>query len=274
MRKIKEIMLRFLSFGSGSSGNCYLLYTDTDCLMIDCGVGIRSLKKSFHNYGLQMKMVHNILITHDHADHVKSVGSISGDLQLPVYTTSDVHLGISKNWCVRRKIDHELTRELIKDQEVQIGEFYVTPFSVPHDSTDCVGYSIRHDDLYFTLVTDCGHITDDIAHYISISNYLVIEANHEPEKLSSGPYPRHLKERISGLNGHLSNEACANALANNATPNLHHVWLCHLSDENNHPELAKKTIESMLRNRGIIAGKDFLLDVLKRKTPSEVFNLV
>ena len=185
-----------------------------------------------------------------------------------------MHLGISKNWCVRRKIDHELTRELIKDQEVQIGEFYVTPFSVPHDSTDCVGYSIRHDDLYFTLVTDCGHITDDIARYISISNYLVIEANHEPEKLANGPYPRHLKERISGSNGHLSNEACANALANNATPNLHHVWLCHLSDENNHPELAKKTIESMLRNRGIIAGKDFLLDVLKRKTPSEVFNLV
>ena len=92
--------------------------------------------------------------------------------------------------------------------------------------------------------------------------------------MANGPYPRHLKERISGSNGHLSNEACANALANNATPNLHHVWLCHLSDENNHPELAKKTIESMLRNRGIIAGKDFLLDVLKRKTPSEVFNLV
>ena len=70
-------MLKFLSFGSGSSGNCYLLFTDTDCLMIDCGVGIRTLKKHFHNYGLQLKMVHNMLITHDHADHVKSVGSVS-----------------------------------------------------------------------------------------------------------------------------------------------------------------------------------------------------
>ena len=83
-----------------------------------------------------------------------------------------------------------------------------------------------------------------------------------------------LKERIGGPNGHLSNEACANALVDNASPCLRHVWLCHLSDENNHPELAKKTIKSVLRDKGIIAGKDFMLDVLKRKTPSEVFNLI
>ncbi len=266
-------MLKFLSFGSGSSGNCYLLYTDTDCLMIDCGVGIRSLKKHFYNYGLQMKMVHNILITHDHADHVKSVGSISGDLQLPVYTTPEIHQGINHNWCVRRKIDGSFAKNLDKGVEVQVGNFRVVSFGVPHDSTDCVGYSIVADDIRFTLVTDCGHITDDIAHYISMSNYLVLEANHEPEKLAAGPYPRHLKARISGPNGHLSNEDCAKALVDNASPALRHVWLCHLSDENNHPELAKKTIESILRASGIIAGKDFLLDVLRRKTPSEVYSL-
>lgn len=266
-------MLKFLSFGSGSSGNCYLLYTGTDCLMIDCGVGIRSLKKHFHNYGLQLSMVHNVLITHDHADHVKSVGSISGDLHLPVYTTEDVHRGISRNWCVRRKIDSQLAKNLVKGKEIMIGAFRVTPFGVPHDSTDCVGYSIECGGIRFTLVTDCGHITEDIAHYISISNYLVIEANHEPEKLEAGPYPRHLKKRISGPDGHLSNEACAKALVENASPALRHVWLCHLSDENNHPELAKKTIEAVLRDSGIIAGKDFMLDVLKRKIPSEVFGL-
>ena len=266
-------MLKFLSCGSGSSGNCYLLYTDTDCLMIDCGVGIRSLKKHFHNYGLRLNMVHNVLITHDHADHVKSVGSISGDLQIPVYTTEDIHRGISQNWCVRRKIDSRLVRNLTKGEEISIGEFKVTSFGVPHDSTDCVGYSIEHDSTRFTLVTDCGHITEDIAHYISISNYLVIEANHEPEKLAAGPYPHHLKVRISGPNGHLSNESCAKALVENASPVLRHVWLCHLSDENNHPELAKKTIEAVLRDSGIIAGKDFMLEVLKRKIPSEMFEL-
>ena len=266
-------MLRFLSFGSGSSGNCYLLYTDTDCLMIDCGVGIRSLKKHFHNYGLQLNMVHNVLITHDHADHVKSVGSISGDLQLPVYTTKDVHRGISQNWCVRRKVDQQYVRFVQKGEKITIGEFKVTPFGVPHDSTDCVGYSVEYEGIRFTLITDCGHITDEIAQFISISNYLVIEANHEPEKLAAGPYPRHLKERISGPNGHLSNEACAKALVENASPALRHVWLCHLSDENNHPELAKKTIEAVLRDSGIVIGKEFTLEVLKRKIPSEMHEL-
>lgn len=266
-------MLRFLSFGSGSSGNCYLLYTDTDCLMIDCGVGIRSLKKYFHNYGLQLNMIHNVLITHDHADHVKSVGSISSDLQLPVYSTKDIHKGISQNWCVRHKIDNQYVRHLNKKEEITIGEFKVTPFEVPHDSTDCVGYSVEHEGIRFTLITDCGHITDEIAHFISISNYLVIEANHEPEKLAAGPYPRHLKERITGPNGHLSNSDCAKALVKNATPALRHVWLCHLSDENNHPELAKKTIEAILRNGGIIIGKEFRLEILKRKIPSEVYEL-
>ena len=214
-----------------------------------------------------------MLITHDHADHVKSVGSISGDLHLPVYTTEDVHRGISRNWCVRWKIDSQLAKNLVKGKEIMIGTFRVTPFGVPHDSIDCVGYSIECGGIRFTLVTDCGHITEDIAHYISISNYLVIEANHEPEKLEAGPYPRHLKKRISGPDGHLSNEACAKALVENASPALRHVWLCHLSDENNHPELAKKTIEAVLRDSGIIAGKDFMLDVLKRKIPSEVFEL-
>lgn len=267
-------MLRFLSFGSGSSGNCYLLYTDNDCLMIDCGLGIRTLRKHFTTYGLQMNKIRNILITHDHADHVKSVGSISTDFQLPVYATAKVHQGIKENWCVRKKVPDGLARLVAIDMPFQLGDFSITPFSVPHDSSDCVGYSIEHEGIRFTLVTDCGHITDTIAEHIKNSNYLVIEANHEPEKLAAGPYPHHLKERISGDNGHLSNEACAMALVNNASPKLNHVWLCHLSDENNHPELAKKTIETVLRSHGVVVGKDFQIDVLKRKTPSEVFDLV
>ena len=96
-------MLRFISFGSGSSGNCYYLFTETDSLLIDVGVGIRTLKKHFHNYGLRFEDVHNILITHDHADHVKSVGSLSNDYHLPVYTTRKVHSGIENNYCVRKK---------------------------------------------------------------------------------------------------------------------------------------------------------------------------
>lgn len=95
--------------------------------------------------------------------------------------------------------------------------------------------------------------------------------------LESGPYPQHLKDRIAGPYGHQSNRECAQALVDCATPKLRHVWLCHLSDENNHPDLAEKQVKQILREHGIVAGKepgaDFDLDVLKRKTPSEIFDL-
>lgn len=272
--KITIKMLKFISFGSGSSGNCYYLYTDTDSILIDVGVGIRILKKHFHNYGLRFEDVHHVLITHDHADHVKSVGSLSTDYHLPVYTTRKVHQGIERNYCVRKKIEPNHAHVIEKNVTFTLGEFTITPFGVPHDSTDNVGYFVECGGVNFCLITDVGHITEEMHDFIGRANYLVLEANHSVEMLQQGHYPQYLKERILGDNGHLSNDDCGEALANYATPELHHVWLCHLSEENNHPELARKTVEQILRSKGIIAGKDFQLEVLKRKTPSEIFNLV
>lgn len=267
-------MLKFISFGSGSSGNCYYLYTDTDSILIDVGVGIRVLKKHFHNYGLRFEDVHHVLITHDHADHVKSVGSLSTDYHLPVYTTRKVHQGIERNYCVRKKIEPSHARVIEKNVTFTLGEFKITPFGVPHDSTDNVGYFVECGGVNFCLITDVGHITEEMHDFIGRANYLVLEANHSVEMLQQGHYPQYLKDRILGDNGHLSNDDCGEALANYATPELHHVWLCHLSEENNHPELARKTVEQILRSKGIIAGKDFQLEVLKRKTPSEIYKLV
>ena len=267
-------MLRFISFGSGSSGNSYYLYTDTDSILIDVGVGIRTLKKHFHNYGLRFEDVHHILITHDHADHVKSVGSLSTDYKLPVYTTRKVHVGIERNYCVRKKIAPNLVHIIEKSVPLNVGEFKITPFGVPHDSTDNVGYFVECEGVTFCLITDVGHITEEMHDFIGRSNYLVIEANHSEEMLLKGPYPQYLKDRILGPNGHLSNVACGQALADYASPGLRHVWLCHLSEENNHPELARKTVEQILRSKGIVPGKDFELEVLRRKTPSEIYKLV
>ena len=123
-------------------------------------------------------------------------------------------------------------------------------------------------------MTDAGHVTEEMKGYIKEANYLVLEANHDEEMLIGGPYPQYLKERVQSDKGHLSNKACAIALAENASQELRHVWLCHLSQENNHPELARKTVEFILGSYGIVAGKDFKLDVLKRKTPSDIFDLV
>ena len=136
-------MLKFISFGSGSSGNCYYLFTATDGLLIDTGIGNRTLRKYFKDYGLSLSSVHNVLITHDHADHVKSVGCLSGDYNLPVYTTREVHQGIGRNYCVQRKINQEHIRYVTKGETFTLGDFKITPFGVPHDSTDNVGYCIE-----------------------------------------------------------------------------------------------------------------------------------
>ena len=272
--EITNKMLRFISFGSGSSGNSYYLYTETDSILIDVGVGIRALKKHFHNYGLRFEDVHHIFITHDHADHVKSVGSLSTDYHLPVYATRKIHVGIERNYCVRKKIAPNHVHVIEKGVPLNVGEFKVTPFGVPHDSTDNVGYFVECEGVTFCLITDVGHITEEMHDFIGRSNYLVIEANHSEEMLLQGHYPQYLKDRILGPNGHLSNVACGQALADYASPGLRHVWLCHLSEENNHPELARKTVEQILRSKGIVVGKDFELEVLRRKTPSEIYKLV
>lgn len=266
-------MLRFISFGSGSSGNCYLMYTETDSLMIDAGVGVRMLKKHFKDYGLSLSQVKRILITHDHADHIKCVGSLSHDYHLPVYATAIVHKGIDRNYCVARKVAQNLRRVIVPGECVQMGEFTVTPFTVPHDSSDNVGFQIEVGDTVFCIITDAGTVTDEMASYIGRAHYLVMEANHDREMLLQGPYPQFLKDRIRNGHGHLNNEACGEAIAQHMGEHLREVWLCHLSEENNHPELARKTVESVLRSYGIVAGKDFILEVLKRTMPTGIFEL-
>lgn len=266
-------MLKFISFGSGSSGNCYYLSTGTDALVIDVGVGIRTLKKYCKEYGISLDSVQRILITHDHADHIKSVGSLSHDYFLPVYATRDVHHGIENNYHVQRKIETANKCYLDVDTPVQLGSFLITPFSVPHDSTDNVGYFMEAGGVTFCLITDAGHITDGIAEYIQKAQYLVIEANHDIEMLNHGPYPQYLKDRILSGTGHLCNAKCGEAIAQNMTERLRHVWLCHLSEENNHPELARKTVETVLRSYGVVPGVDFQLDVLRRSLPTGPYDL-
>ena len=250
-----------------------MLTTPTDGLLIDIGVGLRGLKKNFKDYGLSLSQVHHVLVTHDHADHIKSVGSFSTEYEVPVYTTKLVHEGINHNYCIQQKIPAHLAKTVEKGKTMQLGDFVVTPFSVPHDSSDNIGYQIEACGVVFCIITDAGVVTDEMKSYISAANYLVIEANHDEEMVSSGPYPQFLKDRILSQTGHLSNHDCGLALVENMTEKMRHIWLCHLSEENNHPELARKTVEGILRDYGLIAGVDFQMEVLKRTTPSEIFEL-
>ena len=207
------------------------------------------------------------------------MGVVSTEFDIPVYATKDVHDGIGRNFCVPKKVPEENQRVIEKDQRMKLGAFTVTAFSVPHDSSGNVGYRVEVSDedtgeeVTFCLMTDVGHITEDMQQYIGQANYLVLEANYDRQMLKNGNYPQHLKVRIDSPTGHLSNDDCGEAIANYASPDLKHVWLCHLSEENNHPVLALKTVEQVLRSYGIIAQKDFIVEDLKRKTPSEVYEL-
>lgn len=267
-------MLKFISFGSGSSGNCYYLATATDALIIDIGVGLRTLKKHCKDYGISLSSVKSLLITHDHADHVKSVGSFSNEYHVPVYATREVHQGIDQNYCILKKVASDMKRYIAANEPIQLGDFLIRPFHVPHDARDNVGYEIQAEGVTFVIITDIGMVTDDICESISHANYLVIEANHDVEMVLNGPYPEFLKKRILSGAGHLSNADCGKALAENMTEQLHRVWLCHLSEENNHPELARKTVETILKSYGIIPGKDMELEILRRTMPSGVYELI
>lgn len=266
-------MLRFISFGSGSCGNCYYIYNEKFGILIDVGIGIRKLKKHFMDYGLSMKNIRYILVTHDHADHVKAVGSLSNSLNLPVYTTSKIHEGIKRNYCVRKKINTCNIRIINPQETLNLESFDIDTFNVPHDSMENIGFKIRYGELLFCIMTDIGHVTDEMAQVISEADYLVIESNHDEEMLMKGPYPEYLKQRIRSGNGHISNRQCAQALKGNATEKLKKVWLCHLSQENNHPELARKTVEMELSDTVPFKGNNLTIEVLKRSSPSGIFEL-
>lgn len=266
-------MLTLFVFGSGSCGNCYYLKGEDDALLIDAGVGVRRLKRNMYEYGIKFHNVRALLVTHDHADHVKNAGLISKDYNLDVYATEKVHEGIERSYMIKQKVEHHHKKTVYDGNTYEIGSFLVTPFTLPHDSSENVGYCIRYKEETFVIMTDVGAVTDNVNHYIGEANYLVIEANYDPEMLRVGRYPEILKTRIKSGNGHLSNLQTATALSDNFHENLRNVWLCHLSEENNHPELAKKTIETHLRSFGIIAGKDFSLEVLRRKVPTGPFVL-
>lgn len=262
---------KFVSFGSGSSGNCYYLGNGEQGLFIDAGIGIRRIKRYMKDYGIKFSEIKGIIITHDHADHVKASGYLSQEMNLPVFTTQLIHDGIQHTFHSGKKIE-KCNCKIIKPEETfEIADFKITAFSIPHDSTENMGYCINLGNINFTLMTDVGYPTETVEQYIQKSNYLVIEANYDEEMLKNGKYPETLKRRITCGTGHISNNQTAQTLAKNFHERLRNVWLCHLSEENNHPELARKTIEYHLRSFGIIAGKDFQLDVLRRLIPTGPF---
>ena len=262
--------LRFQSFGSGSSGNCYFIGNASNGLLIDAGIGVRSIRKCLKNLGLDFENIWGVFVTHDHADHIKAVGSIGEKYRVPIYTTRQVHAGIQRSYCVTEKL-YTSKKYIEKQESVQVGDFKVTAFAVSHDATDNVGYTVEYKGKRFTFATDLGFISDEVGAQLELADYIVLEANYDVQMLAQGPYPIHLQNRISADTGHLSNDQTGLYLAENYNSKLQHIFLCHLSRENNLPDVAYTTIQNHLENKQIIVGKDVQLITLDRLIPSEIY---
>ena len=255
-------MLKFISFGSGSSGNSYLIENDKDAIIVDAGIGIRKMKKDRFNNGIITQKIRAILLTHDHSDHCSAAHRLAKAFNIKVCASIKV-LENSK----RFKIEQNMQMPVENKRPFIINSFKITPFRIPHDSVDNFGYAIESDGEMFTVMTDIGMPNDDVRFYIQHSNHLVIEADYDEYMLDTNPrYDQQLKDRIKGGLGHLSNAQAAELLAKHYHDKLKNVWLCHLSQENNTPQLALNTITNVLQQNGINVGEHLNLHALLRDT--------
>ena len=261
----------FKSLSSGSCGNCYYLcLVDDDGgripILIDAGVSPRRLKKELSFNGLNIEEIRGILITHDHMDHIRSLGSYCKHLRWPVWATPVLHKAMARYTLTSAHLA-PYRKELSEGwNEIVPGRIRVRWFEVPHDATQTVGYAIMLDDFKFVLMTDIGRMTTDGMSLARQADAVVIEANYDLYMLRHGPYPKELQDRICQGNGHLSNAECAQAVSGFAHEGLGHIFLCHLSEHNNTPERALAEVSPAV-------PEGTVLRALPRECASELFSL-
>lgn len=278
-------MLKFLSLSSGSAGNCYFLSDGQSGLLIDAGVSVRRLKKTLMEHGLGVDSFQAVLVTHDHLDHIRHLGSYCKHLKKPVYATSVLHNALAHHTFTRDYIS-DFSRVLPEGEPFRINlgtgaeevDFpLVSHFVVPHDATQTVGYFIEWSGVRFFLMTDAGRATPEAVEYAMRSDAVVFESNYDTGMLIGGPYSHDLKMRICQGNGHLSNDECASAVRRFWHPGLKNIFLCHLSENNNTPSLAFEASAEALRlipaGDGLTAKDITNLQPLPRTRASAMFNL-
>lgn len=260
-------MVYFLSLSSGSNGNCYYFGNGRTAFLIDIGIGARTIKKRLAENGLSIDSVDAVFVTHDHFDHIKSLGTFTERFQKPVYLTRTLERALRRNFCTAGKLQG-CVRFLKEGCEHELlDELYITPFIVPHDATQTVGYHFLYGGERFTVMTDLGEVTDEAVHYASRADHLVVESNYDVDMLMTGSYPPMLKSRILQGHGHLSNDQTASLLRRACHEGLRDVYLCHLSANNNTPSLAYQSAEKTLVSLGSRAS----LHCLPRSCASELF---
>ncbi len=265
--------MRLVSIASGSSGNCIYVGTDHTHILVDAGISCRRIERGLNDIGVKGSELEALVITHEHADHVKGLGVLARKYGLPIFGTRETLEETARMNCLG-ECPKELFRPIAADTEAAIGELTVKPFRIDHDAANPVGYRIQHRKKSVAVVTDLGHFDQYIIDHLQGLDAILLESNHDVRMLETGPYPYFLKRRILSDHGHLSNENAGRLLNCILHDNMKHILLGHLSKENNYEELAYETVRLAIDEgeHGYRAA-DFSISVARRDQMSQIITI-
>jgi phosphoribosyl 1,2-cyclic phosphodiesterase len=234
-------------------------------ILVDAGISCRETFKRLKLAGLEPKSLSAILITHEHSDHVYGLATLAKKLDIPVFMTGATH----QTWARSLRDDAGQLPKLAKleifsaGRQFQIADITVTPFTIPHDAADPVGFTFRAEGAKIAFATDLGYMPASVRDHLRRCDVLIIESNHDVEMLRVGPYPWSVKQRVMSRVGHLSNDSLAQFFAEDYDGGASHIVLAHLSEQNNHPEVARRVAENalgpqqtLLQNRLMLAAQN------------------
>ena len=264
--------MRLLSIASGSSGNSIYVGSDSTHILVDTGISNKRIENGLNYADLSGTDINAICITHEHADHIKGLGVLARKYEIPIYATKDTIRAI-KDDITLGTYSHELFHEIKADNDFNIGDITVSPFHIYHDAADPVGFRFESNGKTAAVATDMGHYDEYIVSKLSGTNTLLLESNHDVRMLETGSYPYYLKRRILSDNGHLSNENCGRLISRILHDDIVHIFLGHLSKENNYPDLAYEAVRcEILQSESIYSPDDFFMEVARRDEPSMIID--
>lgn len=262
-------MLKFCSLYSGSSGNCLFVSSKHTKVLIDCGTSCKKICEGLASIDSSIEDIDAILVTHEHSDHVQSLGMVSKKFNIPVYANLETWNAMEKQ---KEKILENNIKFFENDKDFELNDLTIHPFSTPHDAANPCGFNIHNGKKKLSIATDLGHMNNTIINELEKSSFILLESNYEPEVLKMSKYPFHLKQRIAGPKGHLSNETAGKTIATLMKNDLKEVVLGHLSKESNFPELAYKTVAEELMNLNADINT-IRLSVASRNEPGKIINV-
>ncbi|MBR3254987.1 MAG: MBL fold metallo-hydrolase [Clostridia bacterium] len=259
-------MFNFCSLYSGSSGNSLFVQTENTRLLIDAGVSSKKIETALSNLNIDPTSIDGILITHEHSDHVKGLGTFAKKFNVPVFVNNKTLDSMPEQ---KEKLQQNEIKNFIIGDNFEINDLKIKSFKIPHDAVNPCGFLISNNKKSIGIATDIGHMTNSILKELEPSDFLLLESNYEPEILKFSSYPYILKTRIAGPNGHLPNEEAGKTISCLLKNNLKQAMLGHLSKENNFPELAYKTVvEELISNN--YDENSLNLSVASRDVPGNI----